>query len=46
MNMKRKIKNAILFFIKEEYGENEMLSPCYDIDLMVDYILEELGEEE
>lgn len=44
--MKRKIKNAILFFIKEEYGESEMLSPCYDIDLMVDYILEELGEEE
>ena len=44
--MKRKIKNAILFFIRKEYGESEMLSPCYDIDLMVNYILEELEEEE
>ena len=44
--MKRKIKNAILLFIKKEYGEDELLYPCYNIDLMVDYIWDVLGEEE
>ena len=44
--MKRKIMNSILDFIREKYGEREMLCPCYDIEEMTDYILEELGEDE
>ncbi len=39
------IKEAILLWIGEFYGESEMNDPCYDINKMSEAIAEALKEE-
>lgn len=45
--MRDKILNAILLWIGNNYGSQEMEDPCYDIESMVDEIMQviEGGEE-
>jgi len=32
------MKEILLNWIKEHYGENEASNPCYDIDLLSEYL--------
>lgn len=34
------LKGLILQFIEDNFGKSERENPCYNVDLMVDYILE------
>ena len=36
---KYKIKSLILEFIRENFGESEMNNPCYNVDLLADYVV-------
>lgn len=43
--MVEKIKEAILLWIGENFGESEMNDPCYNVDMMAEAIAEALEEE-
>lgn len=46
MITKEKLKQYIYDYIRLYFGENEAEDPCYSIDMMADYIMECIEEED